>query len=77
MPTVLRAYGYRFGFFSGDGSEPPHVHVSRGQYAVKFWLEPVRLAQNGGFRAHDLKEIAGLIEDNEQLLLEAWHEYFG
>ncbi len=77
MPTVLRIDGYRFGFFSGDAGEPPHVHVSRGRCAAKFWLGPVRFAQNAGFRPHDLREIADLIEENERLLLDAWNEYFG
>ena len=29
MPTVLRSGPYRFFFYSGDGAEPPHVHVQR------------------------------------------------
>jgi hypothetical protein len=35
-----------------------------------------RLALNHGFRAHDLKEIAGIIEENEALILEKWNEFF-
>ena len=32
MPTILRLEGYRFFFYSNEGSprEPPHVHVERG-----------------------------------------------
>jgi hypothetical protein len=30
MPTVLRAYGFRFFFYSLEGSEPPHLAESRG-----------------------------------------------
>ena len=30
MPTILRIKGYRIGFFSADGDEPPHVHVDKG-----------------------------------------------
>lgn len=27
MPTIFRIDGYRFFFYSGEGNEPPHVHV--------------------------------------------------
>ena len=77
MPTVLRIQGYRVGFFSADGDEPPHVHVSRDDRTAKFWLDPVQLAANVGYRGHELNEIAGLLEANQQRLIEAWHEYFG
>src|SRR3989442_1801226 len=29
MPTLLRVEGFRFFFFSNEGQEPPHVHVSK------------------------------------------------
>lgn len=77
MPTVLRIGGFRIGFYSGDASEPPHVHVDRERFQAKFWLDPVRLARNGGFRPHELKEIADLLEEHERHLLQCWHEYFG
>lgn len=34
MPTVLRVGPYRFFFYSGDGDEPRHVHVERGEGAA-------------------------------------------
>jgi hypothetical protein len=40
MPTVLRSGPYRFFFYAGDGSEPPHVHVERDDSEAKFWLGP-------------------------------------
>ena len=77
MPTILRILGYRIGFFSADGDEPPHVHVARDDCQAKFWLDPVRLANNIGFRRHELNEIARVLEENQQTLSNAWHEYFG
>ena len=38
MPTVLNAGGYRFFFYSLEGSEPPHIHVEYGRSTAKFWL---------------------------------------
>jgi hypothetical protein len=29
VPTVIRIHGYRYFFYSNEGSEPPHVHVER------------------------------------------------
>ena len=77
MPTILRILGYRIGFFSADGDEPPHVPVARDDCQAKFWLDPVRLANNIGFRRHELNEIARVLDENQQTLLNAWHEYFG
>jgi hypothetical protein len=54
MPTVLRVGPYRFFFYSGDGGEPPHIHVEHDDHVAKLWLDPVRLARSGGFKAPEL-----------------------
>jgi len=76
MPTVLKIKGYRFFFFSNEMKEPIHIHVeSAGKYA-KFWLEPVVLARNIGFRAFELTEIRNIIIENKRIMEEKWNEYF-
>jgi Domain of unknown function (DUF4160) len=55
MPTVLRSGPYRFYFYSHEPNEPPHIHVDRDDLSAKFWLGPVQLAGNFGFRAHELR----------------------
>jgi hypothetical protein len=77
MPTVLRVGPYRFFFYSSDGKEPPHTHVERDDDVAKFWLDPVRLARSGGFRPAELRDIARLVTEHRQTLLEAWNEFFG
>lgn len=77
MPTVLQVGPYSFIFFSSDRGEPPHIHIKRDRQLVKFWLGPVSLAKNRGFKDHELNDISQLVEEYEQILLEAWHEYFG
>ena len=57
MPTVLRTRGFQFFFYAQDENEPPHIHVAKAGCDAKFWLEPVQLAVNRGFRPHDLREI--------------------
>jgi hypothetical protein len=37
MPTVLRIRGHRFFFFSGEGTEAPHIHVETAENYAKFW----------------------------------------
>ena len=77
MPTVLRIGPYRFFFVSLDQPEPPHVHIQREKMVAKFWLDPVALQRAGGFSRTELNEIAGLVEENREHLLERWHEFFG
>jgi hypothetical protein len=74
MPTILRVGHYRFFFFSNENNEPSHIHVKAGSDQAKFWLEPVRLASNYGFRAHELNEIERIIQEHHEELLEAWNE---
>ena len=76
MPTVLQSGPFRFFFYAGDREEPPHVHVERDDYAAKFWLNPVRLQHSHGFAAHEINRIEKLIVENQQPLLENWHEFF-
>ena len=80
MPTVLRARGFRFFFYSNEGQprEPPHVHVEQGEREAKFWLRPsVHLAYNDGFSARALRELLTLIEANRERIEKAWNEFFG
>ncbi|MDT8318906.1 MAG: DUF4160 domain-containing protein [Xanthomonadales bacterium] len=77
MPTVLRQCPYRFFWYSHEASEPAHVHIDRDQCSAKFWLEPVGLARNMGFKGPELKRIRIIIENNRRFLLEAWYGYFG
>lgn len=80
MPTVFRAGGFRFFFYSNEGypREPVHIHVERGGSEAKFWINPdVRVAYNDGFGARALREVVDLIEANRKRVEEAWDEFFG
>ena len=76
MPTVLQDGPYSFIFFSSDQGEPPHIHVKRDKQIVKFWLEPIALSKNKGFKNHELNKIERLVKKHRQRLLEEWHDYF-
>jgi hypothetical protein len=76
MPTVLRDGAYRFFFYSEEGTEPPHLHVEAAEKRAKFWLAPIRMDWNDGFRSGELKTIENLLKANIHLLMEAWHAFF-
>ena len=77
MPTVVRLQGCRFIFFSGEGSEPPHIHIEHDDKVAKYWLNPVELAMSEGFRSHELSRVRALVIEHRVLFLEKWHEHFG
>jgi hypothetical protein len=74
--TVLRRGPYRFFFYSGDGSEPMHVHVERDSGRAKIWLIPVRLHDRGDFTHNEIRRILEVTRSNADRLRNAWNEYF-
>ncbi|MGQ0802000.1 MAG: DUF4160 domain-containing protein [Pseudomarimonas sp.] len=77
MPTVLRIAAYRFFFYANENGEPRHIHIQREKLLAKFWLKPVSLASSVGFPAQELSKLRGMVEANQQALVEAWDEFFG
>jgi hypothetical protein len=77
MPTVLRIAGYRFFFYSLEGSEPPHVHIEHGDNVAKFWPAPIVLAESRGFRGRELNKLRLMVIEHRLALLEAWNVHFG
>ncbi len=77
MPTILKVGPYRFFFYAGDKSEPPHIHAERDDRIAKFWLDPIRLQRSGGFSRVEISKIRKIVNEHHSKLLEAWHEYFG
>jgi hypothetical protein len=51
--------------------------VDREDSSAKFWLDPVQLAANFGFRARELREIQSIAVERRAQFLEAWNEFFG
>lgn len=76
MPVVLRVKGYRFFFFSNESKESIHIHVESNNNYSKFWLNPVCLSRNIGFKSYELKEIRNIINENHKLLEVKWNEFF-
>ena len=79
MPVVFRYKGFRFFFYSNEGSprEPPHVHARGDGGEAKFWLRPaMRVALSDGLDARTLRELTGVVEQNVELIERTWDEYF-
>jgi hypothetical protein len=79
MPVVFRERGFRFFFYSNEGSprEPLHIHVEKDNVEAKFWLKPeVSVAYNDGYGARTLRELQSLGEANENRIVRAWNEHF-
>jgi Domain of unknown function (DUF4160) len=79
MPVVFRESGYRFHFYSDEGTprEPVHVHVARQGADAKFWLYPeVTVAYNRGYDARTLKLLCAIIVARKLEIEERWHEHF-
>jgi hypothetical protein len=72
MPVVLYARGYRFWFYAVDLDEPAHVHVGKNGKRAKYWLAPVRLASQSGFRNHELGDIERILRDEGAFILAIW-----
>jgi len=75
MPTVLRVFGFRFHFYSDEGSEPAHIHIESGDGECKFWLSPVALARSQGVRAVDIRKIEQLVYEYQAFLLEKYDDF--
>ena len=76
MPAVLRVGGYRFFFYSNEGSEPPHIHVQKAEKYAKFWPLPIQLADSVDYNSKELRQIQTIIQEHLGFILEAWHEHF-
>ncbi|OFZ81306.1 MAG: hypothetical protein A2583_00200 [Bdellovibrionales bacterium RIFOXYD1_FULL_53_11] len=77
-PTVFIIDGYRFFFFSEEGTERPHIHIRKTRGLCKFWLIPaIKLAKSSNFKLFELKRIESIVIENREIFLGRWHEFFG
>lgn len=80
MPVVFRCRGFRFFFYSNEGSprEPVHIHAVGEAGEAKFWLRPAaHVAWSSGLSASTLRELTTEVERQSGLIEKAWNEHFG
>ena len=77
MPELFRMFGIRFYFHSRE-HEPIHVHVENADGEAKFEILPhgVILKENYGLKPRDLKLAEAILEDNKELAISEWKQYF-
>ncbi len=60
-PKFLEQGGFEFKIYSREENRS-HIHVLKGKNKAKFWLEPiVELAENKGFKEHEISKIEKII----------------
>jgi len=80
VPVVFRSVGFRFFFYSDEGSptEPPHIHIRQADREAKLWLRPgLPAAYNYGFSTRELRDLRAVVEANCEQIETAWEEFFG
>ena len=80
MPTVLYIFGWRFFFYSNEGSEPIHIHAEKGDMECKYWLVVDELEIKEAF-SYNLtpaakREVKKVIYQHFDDIVLAWNEYF-
>ncbi len=76
MPTVFTKDGFRFFFYSNDHT-PIHVHVRKGNGEAVFEVEgTVILRESVGLKTKELSKAEDLADENIELIIQKWHEYF-
>jgi hypothetical protein len=75
-PTVLRAGGFRFYFFSREETRM-HVHVHHTDGEAKFWLEPdIELADSHGLSERRIASALRFIRRYDDEIRVAWEKHF-
>jgi patatin-like phospholipase/acyl hydrolase len=75
MPELLRIFGLRFFFYSNDHN-PPHIHVRNADGEARFTIEEVNCIENAGLKNKDINLSISIIEENKDLFLQRWNEFF-
>ena len=77
MPELFRFFGYSFFFYSRE-HEPIHVRVEGNDGYAKYVLaeDAFVLKETHGIKASDRKKIELTIEENKDIIISRWKEYF-
>ena len=77
MPEIFRFYGFSFFFYSRE-HEPLHIHVEGNGGMAKFVWNGMAFELSGkqGIKANELKKIKSIIDENADIVINRWKEYF-
>ena len=76
MPTLFYYLGLKFHFYSNDHL-PIHIHVSIDKSEARFQVYPeINLIENRGLKSRELRLAEMAIEENREIIIARWKEYF-
>ena len=73
--------GYQISFYSNEGNEPPHVHVTKAGKSAKFWIDENRIYQaphfgKKCFAGHEISKIKRkYLKPRVEEILRQWEEH--
>jgi len=76
MPTLFIIFGLRFFFYSNEHL-PIHIHVKNGDGEAKFDVQKVLVISNKGLKKKDVSLALAMIEENKEIIINKWNEYYG
>ncbi len=77
MPTILLKEGFRFFFYSSEGNEPIHIHVSKADATGQIWLNPeAEIGYLHNFTINKKKRITEIVALNSEYFKIKWNEHF-
>lgn len=75
MPTVLRAGGFSFRFYS-DEHEPPHIHCKNSDGVAIVEISTCRVMRTEGeIRDRDIRKALALVREHRDLLEAEWRDF--
>jgi len=78
MPTILFVMGWRFFFYSNEGSEPLHVHCKKGDMECKFWLDSLNFdveeAYSYNMNSSNKREVKKIIFEYFDFIEAEWNK---
>lgn len=75
MPEIFKFFGIRFFYFINDYL-PIHVHIKNADGTAKFNVNPVKLLDNKGIKKKDLLLAESIIEENKELIINHWNDFY-
>ena len=76
MPTLFYYLGLKFHFYSNDHL-PIHIHATIGNAEARYQVSPeVKLIENRGLKPRELRLAEMAIEENKEVIINRWKEYF-
>lgn len=77
MPEIFRFFGFSFLFYSRE-HDPIHVHVEGNDGYAIFDLKGDQfvLREKHNIKAGDMKKIKLVIDENSDIIIKRWNEYF-